>query len=87
MRSNASLPFSASPTTPIYEAIARCVLREDLELLPERMRGRPLEIADRVARITAADDPPHSAQRRKVVGRNGEDYFLLDADEACHPGV
>ena len=63
------------------EAIARCVLREDLELLPERMRGRPLEIADRVARITAADDPPHSAQRRKVVGRNGEDYFLLDADE------
>ena len=51
------------------------------------MRGRPLEIADRVARITAADDPPHSAQRRKVVGRNGEDYFLLDADEACHPGV
>jgi DNA-binding LytR/AlgR family response regulator len=45
------------------------------------MVGRPLEIANQVARITAASGPPHPGQPRKVVGRNGADYFLLDADE------
>ena len=45
------------------------------------MRGRPLEIANRVARIAAATGAPDSAQGRKVVGRNGADYILLDADE------
>jgi two-component system, LytTR family, response regulator len=45
------------------------------------MRGRPLEIANEVARIVAATDAPHPSQRRKVVGRNGADYFPLDADD------
>jgi DNA-binding LytR/AlgR family response regulator len=45
------------------------------------MRDRPLEIADRVARIAASTGAADSAQGRKVVGRNGADYFLLDADE------
>jgi DNA-binding LytR/AlgR family response regulator len=45
------------------------------------IRGRPLEIANQVARIAAASDATDSAQQRKVVGRNGADYFMLDADE------
>ena len=46
-----------------------------------KMQGRPLEIANQVAKIAAASDAPQSAHRRKVVGRDGADYFLLDADE------
>ncbi len=43
--------------------------------------GRPLEIANQVARIAAASDLAQPRQPRKVVGRNGADYFVLDADE------
>jgi DNA-binding LytR/AlgR family response regulator len=43
--------------------------------------GRPLEIANQVARIAAAGDTARQGQRRKVVGRSGADYFLVDADE------
>jgi two-component system, LytTR family, response regulator len=46
-----------------------------------RLQGHPLEIANQVARIAAATDPAHVGQQRKVVGRKGADYFLLDADE------
>ncbi len=45
------------------------------------LQGRPLEIANQVAKIAAASDSPQPAHRRKVVGRNGADYFLLDEDE------
>ncbi len=45
------------------------------------MHGRPVEIANLVARIAAASEPPQPSQRRKVVGRNGDDYLLLDVDE------
>ena len=45
------------------------------------LQGRPLEIANQVARISAASDAPQSTHRRKVVGRIGADYFLLDEDE------
>ena len=43
--------------------------------------GHHLEIANQVARIVAAGDLAQPGQPRKVVGRNGADYFLLDADE------
>jgi DNA-binding LytR/AlgR family response regulator len=45
------------------------------------MQGHPLEIANRMARIAAATEASHLGKQRKVVGRNGADYFLLDADE------
>ncbi|SPE40767.1 Response regulator receiver protein (fragment) [Candidatus Sulfopaludibacter sp. SbA3] len=45
------------------------------------MQSHPLEIANLVAKISAASDAPQSTHRRKVVARNGADYFLLDADE------
>jgi len=45
------------------------------------MQGDPLEVANQVAKIAAASDAPQSTHRRKVVGRNGADYFLLDEDE------
>lgn len=47
----------------------------------QRLRKRPLDIANEVAKITSAAARPNSAARRKIVGRNGTEYFLLDTDE------
>jgi two-component system LytT family response regulator len=43
--------------------------------------SRPIEIADRVARIASVSTPSNPAKSRKVVGRSGADYILLDVDE------
>jgi DNA-binding LytR/AlgR family response regulator len=43
--------------------------------------GRPDEVANRIARIAAAAESPNSPTRRKIVGRSGAEYFLLDTDE------
>ena len=54
-----------------------------LQRAVERARsllGRPAEIDSHLAKIAAAARSS-PAQSRKVVGRNGEDYFLLDPDE------
>jgi two-component system LytT family response regulator len=45
--------------------------------------GKPREIARTLARIASVRDPPDAAPSggRKMVGRIGRDYFLLDLDE------
>jgi DNA-binding LytR/AlgR family response regulator len=40
------------------------------------LQGKPLQVAEHLANI-ASTEP----QSRKIVGRSGEEYFLLDADE------
>jgi DNA-binding LytR/AlgR family response regulator len=45
------------------------------------MLGHPLEIANQMARIAAAGERTQPGQRRKVVGRSGADYFLVDVNE------
>ena len=55
-----------------------------LQKAVERAAGllkRPVEIADRVASIADVATPEHPSRVRKVVGRSGSDYILLDADE------
>jgi len=50
----------------------------------ERARNlckRPLAVANEVAKIASTDLPPHPVAHRKLVGRIGKDYFLLDADD------
>lgn len=50
----------------------------------ERAKGllsKPGEVADQVARIAAVSTPSNPVKGRKVVGRSGADYVLLDADE------
>ncbi len=46
------------------------------------LQNNPLEIAEQAARIaTAAVQSSSAAANRKVVGRDGPDYLLLDPDE------
>jgi two-component system, LytTR family, response regulator len=45
------------------------------------LRSKPLETANEVAKIVAAAAPSSPAINRKIVGRNGSEYYLLDSDE------
>ncbi len=57
---------------------------ERLRKAVERARNlhqNPLQIANDVANIAAAALPDKSVSGRKIVGRIGGEYFLLDADE------
>jgi two-component system, LytTR family, response regulator len=60
-------------------------IREDrLQKAIERAKkllGRPAEIADQVAKLASVSTPSNPVRNRKIVGRSGEDYILLDANE------
>jgi two-component system, LytTR family, response regulator len=45
------------------------------------LHNRPIEIANTTAKISAVMDAKGSAGRRKIVGRAGGEYVLLDLDE------
>jgi DNA-binding LytR/AlgR family response regulator len=47
----------------------------------ESLRNKPLEIANQTAKIASAASPANTVGGRKVVGRAGGEYFLLDTDE------
>jgi DNA-binding LytR/AlgR family response regulator len=55
-----------------------------LQKAVERARSlleKPLEVANAVAKIASAAAPTQLSLTRKVVGRDGSDYHLLDVDE------
>ena len=49
--------------------------------MPSSLLNRPAEIANQIAGIASVATPEHPTRIRKVVGRSGSDYVLLDADE------
>jgi len=72
--------FEAGAVDYLLKPVNEARLRKAVERA-RSICGRPLEIANQVARIAAASRPAQPDRPRKVVGRNGADYFLLDADE------
>ena len=60
------------------------VSADRLERAVERARGllnRPLDVAENLARIALAGATTGPVAPRKLVGRSGREYFLLDIDE------
>ena len=47
----------------------------------QTLRNKPLEIANQAAKIASVSAPSNSAGGRKIVGRAGGEYFLLDTSE------
>lgn len=45
------------------------------------LRSNALQVAESLARLQEVEGTPTSLRGRKIVGRHGEDYFLLNADE------
>ncbi len=61
---------------PVSEARLQKAVKRAWEL-----KNKPLDVANHLARIAAAAIPSGSVGGRKVVGRAGSDYVLLDAGE------
>ena len=47
----------------------------------QSLLNKPLEVANDGRKNRGIAAPPNSAASRKVVGRSGSEYFLLDTDE------
>lgn len=73
--------FEAGAVDYLLKPVSASRLRMSVERA-QRLRGQPVEIANEVAKISAAAPAaPVTTPARKVVGRNGDEYVLLDPDE------
>ena len=62
----------------LLKPVSEARLRKSVERAA-RLHNKPLQIANDVASIASAGVP--KSAKRKIVGRNGGEYLLLDADE------
>jgi two-component system LytT family response regulator len=72
--------FEAGAIDYLLKPVSEARLKKAVERA-KNLLGRPLEIAESLARISAVGDPAASSVRRKLVGRAGPDYYLLDTAE------
>jgi len=72
--------FDAGAVDYVLKPVGERRLRQAVERAG-RLRENPLALANDVANITAAALPENSGSGRKIVGRAGTEYFLLDAEE------
>jgi DNA-binding LytR/AlgR family response regulator len=72
--------FEAGAVDYLLKPVSEARLRKAVERA-RNLRSTPAENADVVAKIASAVEPSFSAGNRKVVGRNGTEYFLLDPHE------
>ena len=72
--------FDAGAIDYLLKPVEEARLRKAVERA-RGMRHQPIEIANHAARIAAAAQPSAPAKGRKIVGRSGADYVLLDTEE------
>jgi DNA-binding LytR/AlgR family response regulator len=72
--------FEAGAVDYLLKPVAEDRLRKAVERAKVLLH-RPIDIVNRVATIASVGAPEHPTRNRKVVGRTGADYVLLDADE------
>lgn len=72
--------FEAGAVDYLLKPVSAARLQQAVDRAKQIM-GKPLEIAEKLARIALADDGIDPSAARKLVGRIGRDYFLLAPDE------
>jgi two-component system LytT family response regulator len=72
--------FEAGAIDYLLKPVSEARLRRAVERA-RNLQGKQNEIADHVDKINASVEMSHAPRSRKIVGRSGEEYFLLDADE------
>lgn len=73
--------FEAGAIDYLLKPVSEGRLRVALERV-RNLLGRPVDIAARIDKIAAVQTPGvPTAKSRKIVGRTGDEYFLLDLDE------
>ena len=73
--------FEAGAVDYLLKPVNEARLRKALDRV-RQLYGRRLEIAESLAQLAAAgSERQATARTRKIVGRKGEEYFLLDIEE------
>lgn len=73
--------FDAGAVDYLLKPVTEARLRKALDRV-RQLYGKRLEIAESLAQLAATgSEPPVTARVRKIVGRKGEEYFLLDIEE------
>jgi two-component system, LytTR family, response regulator len=72
--------FEAGAIDYLLKPVSEARLQKAIERV-KSMLHHPVEIANQVAQIASVSTPANPAKSRRVVGRTGADYILLDADE------
>jgi two-component system LytT family response regulator len=72
--------FEAGAVDYLLKPVRAPRLRQAVERA-RSLLGKPLEIAEDLSKIASVSSVPGSLSPRKLVGRVGRDYFLLDPDE------
>ncbi|MGD0497097.1 MAG: LytTR family DNA-binding domain-containing protein [Bryobacteraceae bacterium] len=73
--------FEAGAVDYLLKPVTEARLRKALERV-RRLHGKRREIAESLVQLAAAGPEPQSGARaRKIVGRKGEEYVLLDIEE------
>jgi len=72
--------FEAGAVDYLLKPVGEARLQKAVERA-QHLLGKPGEIAANIDKIAAAAGRSSAPRSRKIVGRTGEEYFLLDADE------
>jgi two-component system LytT family response regulator len=72
--------FEAGAIDYLLKPVGEARLRKAVERAAN-LRGKPAEVAESVAKIAATPQLAATGDRRKIVGRNGPEYFLFDVNE------
>ena len=72
--------FEAGAIDYLLKPVSEARLRTAVERV-RNLQGKPGEVAARLDKIASVAEPSNVLRSRKVVGRSGEEYFFLDADD------
>jgi DNA-binding LytR/AlgR family response regulator len=72
--------FEAGAIDYLLKPVSEARLHKAIERA-KKLLSHPVEIADQVAKIASVSTPSNPIRSRKIVGRSGDDYVLLDANE------
>ena len=72
--------FEAGAIDYLLKPVSEARLQKTVERA-KLLLSRPIEIANQVAQIASASTPSAPGKTRRIVGRTGADYVLLDVDE------
>jgi two-component system LytT family response regulator len=72
--------FEAGAIDYLLKPVGEARLRTAVERA-RTLQGKPAEVAARLDKIASVAEPSNATRNKKVVGRNGEEYFFLDVDD------